>query len=150
MFKPPSPEERATPPASDEPGGPALFAHAHLVLGCLMVCGGVVGLAYGGRMESLARPGESEGLLAGLFGGLVAGMGGVFPRMGWVLFGLGLPVGLAGWGLGRGFPWARRIVQTLGVAGAILGLLLLTRLALLEALLPLGYAGLVGWMTSPR
>jgi hypothetical protein len=111
-----------------------------------MVCGGLIGLAYGGRVESLARPVESEGLLSGFFGGLVSGMGGVFQKMGWVLFGLGLPVGLTGWGLGRGFLWAHRLAQLLGILSAILGLFLLTRMAPLEAVLPLAYAGLVGWV----
>jgi uncharacterized membrane protein YeaQ/YmgE (transglycosylase-associated protein family) len=149
MFKPSDPDKpTSTPP---EPLGiPPAFALSHLGLGSVFLASGTVGLLYGSLVEKLARPEAGEGLISGLFAGLAASLGGVFQSLGWVLLGLGFPLALAGWGWNNSKSWARPLTQILGIAGALAGIWLLTRFAFVEALLPLSYAALVGWVLGKR
>jgi hypothetical protein len=145
MFKPSDPDEPLSEREAD-PKMPHAFGMVHLVFGTALLASGLVGLIYGSLIETMTRPDAGEGLLAGFLGGLAAGLGEVFQTMGWVLLGLGGPVALAGWGWTRSKPWARILTQILGVLAVIAGLWLLTRLAIVESLLPLAYAALVGWI----
>ena len=145
MFKPVDPSHIESQQAVEHPVYPPLMGLCHTLIGSVLAAAGSMGLLVGWGVQRLTTSAEGQGLVSILVTGIASQLGVAYQSVGMGLLTAGLPLLGVGWSLRTEHSWARPLTWSLAGLAAVSGIWLLFRMLWLPAMVPLTYAGFMGW-----